>query len=83
MPSTTDTQQRRRAQAGGDGTASLNATYGSIGGILIFLVWLWLANVAILLGAELDAEIERTRAIEAGLRPPDKTPFLPTRDGKP
>ena len=62
---------------------TLNATYGSIGGILIFLVWLWLANVAILLGAELDAEIERTRAIEAGLRPPDKTPFLPTRDGKP
>ena len=62
---------------------ALNATYGSIGGILVFLVWLWLTNVAILLGAELDAEIERTRAIEAGLRPPDKTPFLPTRDGEP
>jgi len=62
---------------------ALNATYGSIGGVLVFLVWLWLTNIAILLGAELDAEIERTWAIEAGLRPPDKTPFLPTRDGKP
>jgi membrane protein len=61
---------------------SFNATYGSIGGVLVFLIWLWLTNIAILLGAVLNAEIERTRAIEAGLRPPDTTPFLPPRDGK-
>lgn len=60
---------------------SYNETYGSIGGVLVFLVWLWLTNIAILLGAELNAEIERTRAIERGMRPVDKTPYLPLRDG--
>ena len=59
---------------------SYNATYGSIGGVLVFLVWLWITNIAILLGAELNAEIERTRAIEGGMRPKDKTPFLELRD---
>lgn len=60
---------------------TFNATYGSIGGVLVFLIWLWLTNIAILLGAEFDAEIERTRAIEGGMQPPDRTPFLPLRDG--
>jgi membrane protein len=45
---------------------------------VIFLVWLWLTNVAILLGAELNAEIERGRQIEAG-KPADREPFLPPR----
>ena len=44
-----------------------NATYGSIGGVLVFLLWLWLTNIAILLGAEFTAEIERARAIESGI----------------
>ena len=57
-----------------------NATYGSIGGVLVFLLWLWITNIAILLGAELDAEIERAQAIEGGMRPKDKTPFLELRD---
>lgn len=60
---------------------SYNATYGAIGGVLVFLLWLWISNIAILLGAELNAEIERTRAIEGGMRPVDRTPFLPLRDG--
>ena len=60
---------------------TFNATYGSIGGILIFLVWLAGLRTSPSSWAALDAEIERTRAIEAGLRPPDKTPFLPLRDG--
>ncbi len=60
---------------------SYGAIYGSVGGVLVFLLWLWLTNAAILLGAELNAELERTRAIEAGMRPIDKTPFLPLRDG--
>ena len=59
---------------------SFGATYGSIGGVLVFLIWLWLTNIAILLGAQLNAELARTRAIERGMRPPDKTPFLPLRD---
>jgi membrane protein len=57
---------------------SYNKTYGSLGAIVIFLVWLWLTNVAILLGAELNAEAERGRQIEAG-HPPDREPFLPPR----
>jgi membrane protein len=57
---------------------SYNKTYGSLGAIVIFLVWLWLTNVAILLGAELNAEIERGRQIEAG-QPADREPFLPPR----
>jgi membrane protein len=58
---------------------SYNKTYGSLGGIIIFLVWLWLTNVSVLLGAELNAEVERGRQIEAG-QPEDREPFLPPRD---
>jgi membrane protein len=58
---------------------SYNKTYGSLGAIVIFLVWLWLTNVAILLGAELNAETERGRQIESGA-PADREPFLPPRD---
>ena len=58
---------------------SYNKTYGSLGAIIVFLVWLWLTNVAILLGAELNAEVERGRQIEAG-QPEDREPFLPPRD---
>ncbi len=61
--------------------SSYNETYGSIGAVVVFLIWLWLTNIAILLGAELNAELERTRAIERGMRPPDKEPYLPPSDG--
>jgi len=57
---------------------SYNKTYGSLGAIIIFLVWLWLSNVALLLGAELNAEIARGRQIEAG-QPAEREPFLPPR----
>jgi len=57
---------------------SYNKTYGSLGAIIIFLVWLWLSNVAILFGAELNAEIARERQIEAG-QPQEREPFLPPR----
>jgi membrane protein len=59
---------------------SYNKTYGALGGVVTFLVWLWVSNIAVLLGAEFNAELERGRQIEAGLRPPDKEPFLPPRD---
>jgi membrane protein len=59
---------------------SYNATYGSLGGVIIFLVWMWITNVMILLGAELNAELERSRQIRQGMRPADKEPFLPVRD---
>jgi membrane protein len=59
---------------------SYNKTYGTLGGVIVFLVWLWLSNVMILLGAEFNAELERGRAIEAGMRPEDKEPFVEPRD---
>jgi len=51
---------------------SYNKTYGSLAGVIAFLVWLWISNLAILLGAELNAEVERSREIESGV-PPERT----------
>jgi membrane protein len=58
---------------------SYNKTYGALGGVIVFLVWLWISNIAVLFGAELNAELERGRAIEAG-HPADEEPFLEPRD---
>src|SRR3954463_5819792 len=59
--------------------ASYNKTYGALGGVIVFLVWLWISNIAILLGAEFNAELERGKQIEAG-HPADREPFLEPRD---
>ncbi|MGE4425953.1 MAG: YihY/virulence factor BrkB family protein [Solirubrobacteraceae bacterium] len=59
--------------------SSYDKTYGALGGVIAFLVWLWLTNIAILFGAELNAELERSRQIEAGL-PASTEPFLEPRD---
>jgi membrane protein len=59
--------------------ASYNKTYGAFGGVIVFLVWLWISNIAILLGAEFDAELERGRQIQAG-HPAKDEPFLEPRD---
>jgi membrane protein len=58
---------------------SYNKTYGSLATVIIFLVWLWISNIAILLGAEFNAETQRERAIRAGL-PEDVEPFAEVRD---
>ena len=47
--------------------SSYDAVYGSLAGVIVFLVWLWVSNTALLLGAELDAEIERARELQAGI----------------
>ena len=57
--------------------ASYNKTYGALGGIVVFLIWLWITNVVILLGAELNAELERGRQIQAG-HPAEQEPYLLT-----
>jgi membrane protein len=46
---------------------SYDKTYGTLGGVITFLVWLWITNIAVLLGAELNAELERSRELEAGV----------------
>jgi len=59
--------------------ASYNKTYGTFGGVIVFLVWLWVGNLAILLGLEFDAEMARARAIAGGL-PEDDEPYVEPRD---
>jgi membrane protein len=58
---------------------SYNKTYGALGGVIVFLVWLWLTNLSILLGAEFNAERARARNIAAGHAASDE-PYLPPRD---
>lgn len=58
---------------------SYNKTYGALAGVIIFLVWLWISNIAILLGLQFDAELSRQRAIAGGL-PADEEPYVPPRD---
>jgi membrane protein len=53
--------------------------YGSIAGVIIFLVWLWISNLAILMGAEFNAELERGRAMAADA-PPGTEPYVELRD---
>ena len=60
--------------------SSYNATYGALGGVIVFLIWLWITNIAVLLGAEVNAEIEREHRIDEGMRPVGREPFLEPRD---
>ena len=59
--------------------ASYNKTYGALAGVVVFLVWLWITNLAVLFGAELNAEFERGREIEAGVPGADEDIQLPYR----
>ncbi|BBC35007.1 Ribonuclease BN [Streptomyces graminofaciens] len=59
--------------------ASYNKTYGTLAGVIIFLVWLWITNLAILLGLEFDAELARQRAV-AGGHPAGEEPYVRPRD---
>jgi membrane protein len=58
---------------------SYNKTYGALAGVIIFLVWFWLTNVALLFGIELDAEIERTRELKEGVPRAEKEIQLDAR----
>lgn len=55
------------------------ATYGALAGVIIFLLWLWIMNLALLFGAEVDAELERGRQLQAGI-PAEEEIKLPVRD---
>jgi membrane protein len=58
--------------------ANYNKTYGSIGGVIALLMWLWIANSVLLLGAEVDAETERAKQLQAGIAAEDQLQ-LPAR----
>ncbi|MEU1475077.1 YihY/virulence factor BrkB family protein [Streptomyces sp. NPDC001668] len=59
---------------------SYNKTYGTLAGAIVFLVWVWLTNLAILLGLEFDAELARERAIASGAAEPTEEPYVEPRD---
>ncbi|RPE78158.1 MULTISPECIES: YihY/virulence factor BrkB family protein [unclassified Frondihabitans] len=59
--------------------SSYNKTYGALGGVIVFLLWLWITNIALLLGAEFDAEVERGRELQAGIKAEEEIQ-LPPRD---
>jgi membrane protein len=61
---------------------SYNATYGALGGVIVFLLWLWIINNALLLGAELDAELERSRQLEAGMDAEEELQLEPRTEPK-
>ncbi len=58
---------------------SYNKTYGSLAAVIVFLVWLWISNLALLMGAEFDAELQRERAAAAGHARHDE-PYMELRD---
>lgn len=59
--------------------SNYDRTYGSLAGVIIFLLWLWIANLALLFGAEFDAELERGRQLQAGIAAEEDIQ-LPPRD---
>jgi membrane protein len=60
--------------------SSYNKTYGALAGPIVFLLWLWITNMCILLGAELNAELERSRKLEAGEVKDEDAQFVEVRD---
>lgn len=62
--------------------SSYDKTYGSLAAVIVFLVWLWISNIAVLFGAEFDAELERGRELQAGFEEAEETIQLPPRDAE-
>jgi membrane protein len=56
---------------------SYNKTYGTLGGVISFLVWMWITNIALLFGAELDSELERERELKKGVNAHDELKLPP------
>jgi len=58
---------------------SYNKTYGALAGVVVFLLWLWITNLALLFGAEVDSELERARQLQGGIKA-EESLQLPPRD---
>ena len=56
---------------------SYGKTYGALGSVITFLVWMWISNLALLFGAELDSELERERELKLGLPAQDELRLRP------
>jgi membrane protein len=61
---------------------SYDKTYGTLAGVVTFLVWMWITNLAVLFGAELNAELERSRELEAGEPAHEEIQLPPRREPK-
>ena len=61
--------------------SNYNKTYGSLAGVIVFLLWLWIGNLALLFGAEFDSELERARQLQAGMDSEEDL-HLPVRDDR-
>ena len=61
--------------------ADYDRLYGAFAGVIVFALWLWIANMAILIGAEFDAEVERVRQLQAGI-PSETQVQVPLRDAR-
>ena len=59
---------------------SYNKTYGSLAGVVVFLLWLWITNMAVLFGVEFNAETERTRELRAGEQDAEQELKVPERE---
>jgi membrane protein len=61
---------------------SYGKTYGTLGSVITFLVWMWLSNLALLFGGELDAELERERELRKGLPAEEELRLRPRQPAK-
>ncbi len=61
--------------------ANYNEVYGSLAGVIVFMLWMWIINIALLCGAELDAELERGRQLHDG-QAAEESLLLPLRDDR-
>lgn len=61
--------------------ADYDRLYGAFAGVIVFALWLWIANMAILVGAEFDAEVQRVRQLLAGV-PAETQVQVPLRDAR-
>ncbi len=59
---------------------SYNKTYGTLGGVVALLVWVWITNVVLLLGMEINAERERSTELDAGVPRAEREIQLEPRD---